>query len=62
MPSAARENAKDEKDDDNIEGGDEGVEEELENKELADEELDDAERPKEKDNADGEEEYFRSYY
>jgi len=54
MPSAPKEESKGGKDNDNIDGGDDDVEEELENKELADEELDDAERPKEKGNVEDE--------
>lgn len=56
-PSAPKEESKTGKGGDNIEGGDDDVEEELDNKELADEELDDAERPKEKGNAEAEDEY-----
>jgi hypothetical protein len=55
-PSAPKEESKGGKDNDNIEGGVDDVEEELDNKELADEDLDDAERPREKGNADAEDE------
>eukprot|EP01022_Parablepharisma_sp_SALTPOND_P008398 TRINITY_DN135879_c0_g1_i1.p14 TRINITY_DN135879_c0_g1~~TRINITY_DN135879_c0_g1_i1.p14 ORF type:complete len:126 (+),score=19.34 TRINITY_DN135879_c0_g1_i1:1292-1669(+) len=58
-PAVAPEDSKENDEAGDIEGGDEGVEEELENKEMVDEEIGDVERPKQGGNVeDDEEEYF----
>ena len=55
-PTVAPEESKESDDAGNIEGGDEGVEEELENKEIAEEDMGDVERPKQKTKAEDAEE------
>jgi hypothetical protein len=57
-PTVAPEDAKESDEAGNIEGGDEGVEEELDNRELADEEIGDVERPKQQAKVEDDEDEY----
>lgn len=64
-PSVSAEDNKENDEAANVEGGDEGVEEELDNKEMPDEEIGDVDHPKAKGEAENEEDeyvYLKKYF